>query len=492
MSENNLLIRKRTEDALSDWHEKEKTALDLLGIVGELRFDKSIELVFFRQDIYDTRPSELLHIHEISKNYVKEPISIETSFAIAQAISFLENLPPAKIDIGKLAIQWGNEKGKHANVYDFVKDHITNVMVDVTQGNEGPKDVILYGFGRIGRLAARRIIELTGRGDQLRLRAIVIRQKMKTIGEELEKRAALLKSDSIHGDFKGMVEIDYEHSELIVNGNRIALIMAGNPTEVDYTKYGINNALVIDNTGVWRDKEALSVHLRPGVDQVMLTAPGKGIPNIVYGVNQESLDIDNDKIFCAASCTTNAIVPPLKVLDEAFGITKGHIETIHAYTNDQNLLDNFHKKPRRGRGAPINMVITSTGAAEAVGKVLPHLGPNMTGNAVRVPVPDGSLAILSLSLKKNVTKEEVNEVLKEATLQGELVEQIQFSTSDEYVSSNIVGTTAACIIDAPSTIVSNDGSSATVYAWYDNEYGYTCQVVRLAKYAARVRRIHYY
>ncbi|MEZ4948343.1 MAG: glyceraldehyde-3-phosphate dehydrogenase [Saprospiraceae bacterium] len=289
-----------------------------------------------------------------------------------------------------------------------------------------------------------------------------------------------------------MVDIDYDNQELIVNGNRIAIILAGSPSDIDYTQYGINNALVIDNTGVWRDKEALSVHLRPGVDQVMLTAPGKGIPNIVYGVNQESLNTGETNIFCAASCTTNAIVPVLKVLDDAYTIQRGHIETIHAYTNDQNLLDNFHKKPRRGRGAPINMVITSTGAAEAVGSVLPHLAANMTGNAVRVPVPDGSLAILSLSLDKAVTLESLNEKLREASLSGNLVEQIQYSTSEEYVSSNIVGTTAACIVDAPSTIVSNDGKNVTVYAWYDNEYGYTCQVVRLAKYAAKVRRLHYY
>ncbi|MEZ5056379.1 MAG: glyceraldehyde-3-phosphate dehydrogenase [Saprospiraceae bacterium] len=492
MSENNLLIRKRTEDSLLSWHEKEKTALDLLGIVGELRFDKSVELVFFRQDIYDTRPSELLNIHNISKNYFKEAISIETSFSIAQAISFIENLPPAKIDIGKLASEWLVEKANFQNVYEFVRSHITGLIEESNGEKVEPKDVILYGFGRIGRLAARRIIESTGRGDQLRLRAIVIRQKMKTAAQELEKRAALLQSDSIHGDFKGLVDIDYDNQELIVNGNRIAIILAGSPSDIDYTQYGINNALVIDNTGVWRDKEALSVHLRPGVDQVMLTAPGKGIPNIVYGVNQESLNTDETNIFCAASCTTNAIVPVLKVLDDAYTIQRGHIETIHAYTNDQNLLDNFHKKPRRGRGAPINMVITSTGAAEAVGSVLPHLAANMTGNAVRVPVPDGSLAILSLSLDKAVTLESLNEKLREASLSGNLVEQIQYSTSEEYVSSNIVGTTAACIVDAPSTIVSNDGKNVTVYAWYDNEYGYTCQVVRLAKYAAKVRRLHYY
>ena len=491
MTKDTSTLQKRTESALHDWREKEKTALDLLHIVGDLRFDKSIELVFFRKDIYDTRPSELISLHEIAKNYHDEPIPVDLSLKIAQAIDSIGSLSPAKIDIGKLSVEWLKSKSFKTTVYEFVFNKLNETSVEDNDEFE-PKDIILYGLGRIGRLAARRLIETTGRGSQLRLKAIVVRKKMKSTAEELEKRAALLKTDSVHGDFKGVVEVDADNQELIINGNRVKIIFAGQPSDIDYTEYGLNDAMVIDNTGVWRDKEELSVHLRPGVSQVMLTAPGKGIPNIVYGVNQQDLDVEKDKIFCAASCTTNAIVPPLKVLDDAFGIERGHIETIHAFTNDQNLLDNFHKKPRRGRSAPINMVLTSTGAAKAVGIVLPHLGKNLTGNAVRVPVPDGSLAILNLSLKKATNTGELNEVLKKAAYNGALVEQLRYSTSTEFASSNIVGSSSASVIDSPSTIVSNDGKNATVYAWYDNEYGYTCQVIRLAKYAAKVRRKRYY
>ncbi len=492
MSKDVTTLQKRTETALHIWREKEKIALDLLHIVGDLRFDKSIELVFFRKNIYDTRPSELISLHEIAKNYHDEPIPVQLSLKIAQAIDAIPNLGPAKIDIGKLSVEWLKKKSFKTTHNDFVSTALGNLNEEESHDGSESKDVVLYGLGRIGRLAARRIIETTGRGSQLRLKAIVVRKKMKSVAEELEKRAALLKTDSVHGDFNGVIEVDAENEELIINGNKVKIIFAGRPSDIDYTTYGINDALVIDNTGVWRDKEELSIHLRPGVAQVMLTAPGKGIPNIVYGVNQKELDIDNDNIFCAASCTTNAIVPPLKVIDDAYGIQRGHIETIHAYTNDQNLLDNFHKKSRRGRGAPINMVLTSTGAAKAVGVVLPHLGKNLTGNAVRVPVPTGSVAILNLTLKNETTTDELNSLLKNAAYNGNLVEQLHFSTSTEFVSSNIVGSTSASLIDGPSTIVSNDGKNITVYAWYDNEYGYTCQVVRLAKYAAKVRRKRYY
>ena len=270
------------------------------------------------------------------------------------------------------------------------------------------------------------------------------------------------------------------------------LIYAGSPEDIDYTEYGIQNAMVVDNTGVWRNREELSRHLRPGVAQVLLTAPGGEVPNVFYGVNQKDLDIENEKIYSAASCTTNAIVPVLKVLDDQLGIERGHIETIHAYTNDQNLIDNFHKKPRRGRGAATNMVLTTTGAAKAVSKVLPHLGGILTGNAVRVPTPNVSLAILSLTLKNATDKDAVNAMFKEASLRGNLVEQIHYSDSTEYVSSHAVGMTSTSVLDAPSTIVSADGKNVTVYAWYDNEYGYTCQVIRLAKHIARVRRHNYY
>lgn len=491
MNEKELLIRNNNESFLSQWREKEKTALELLQIVGELRFDRSIELIFFRRDIYDTRPSELIDIHHVGKNYINKPITIETSLSLAYAIANIKNLAPSKVDIGKLAIEWLKEAADFKNMDEFVTFKLKNFI-----GNEenapSPKDIVLYGFGRIGRLVARRIVSLTGRGEQLRLKAIVIRPKLKDRYEEASKRAALLRNDTVHGDFRGTVDVAGDGSELLINGSRVKLIYAGHPSDVDYTEYGIQNALVIDNTGVWRDKEALSIHLRPGASQVMLTAPGKGIPNIVYGANHHALDIESENIFCAASCTTNAIAPIMKVLDDKFGIDKGHIETIHAYTSDQNLLDNFHKKPRRGRGAATNMVLTTTGAAKAVAKVLPHLDGKLTGNAVRVPTPNVSLAIMNLTLNESTSVAEVNAVLKDAAMTGALVEQIHYSNSTEYVSSQAVGMTSTSVLDAPSTIVSNDGKTVTVYAWYDNEFGYTCQVVRLAKHAAKVRRLNYY
>ncbi len=226
---------------------------------------------------------------------------------------------------------------------------------------------------------------------------------------------------------------------------------------------------------------------------MLLTAPGKGdIPNVVYGVNEESFEHKNEKIFSAASCTTNAIVPVLAVIEKSLGIERGHIETIHSYTNDQNLLDNYHKKYRRGRSAPLNMVITETGADKAVAKVLPQLAGKLTGNAVRVPTPNVSLAILNLTVKKETTKEEVNEILRNSAFHGDLVEQIEYSVSNELVSSDLIGNPCSSIIDSPATIVSKDNKSLVLYIWYDNEYGYSRQVIRYAKYLANVIRLRYY
>jgi glyceraldehyde 3-phosphate dehydrogenase len=208
-------------------------------------------------------------------------------------------------------------------------------------------------------------------------------------------------------------------------------------------------------------------------------------------VNHETIDL-NDKIFSAASCTTNAIVPVLKVVNDVFGLEVGHVETIHSYTNDQNLIDNYHKSNRRGRAATLNMVITETGAGSAVAKALPELKGKITGNSIRVPTPDGSLAVLSLTLNTDVTKESLNEALRKASLKGGLVEQIEFSLNNELVSSDIIGNVHASIVDGPATIVQPNGKGAIVYVWYDNEYGYTRQVMRLAKYLGDVIRFTYY
>jgi glyceraldehyde 3-phosphate dehydrogenase len=216
------------------------------------------------------------------------------------------------------------------------------------------------------------------------------------------------------------------------------------------------------------------------------------MPNIVYGVNHKEFDITKHNVYSAASCTTNAIVPVLKVLDETYGIESGHIETVHAFTNDQNLVDNFHKSSRRGRSAPMNMVITETGAASAAVKALPQLKGKLTANAVRVPIPNVSLAILALRLKKETSLEDMNATIKNAATHGDLIEQIDYSVSTELVSTDVIGNSHALEYDSNATIISEDKKSATIYAWYDNEFGYTCQVIRLAKYISNVIRLTYY
>ncbi len=395
-------------------------------------------------------------------------------------------MPASKLDIGKLAYECQLNESNCEDKLAFVKKQLSGAK---DNGAIEPKDVVLYGFGRIGRLLARELMNKMGKGSQLRLRAVVTRGKIdQTV---LEKRASLLSIDSVHGDFKGTVEVDVENNALIINGTTVYMISANQPEDIDYTAYGIDKALIIDNTGAFRDKEALSRHLvAKGASKVLLTAPGKGVPNIVHGVNHKENNPDEIDIFSAASCTTNAITPVLKVLEDNFGINKGHLETIHAYTNDQNLVDNMHSKYRRGRAAALNMVITETGAGAAVAKALPALAGKLTSNAIRVPVPNGSLAILSLQLHSEVTIDSVNAIMKKYALEGDLVEQIKYSVDNELVSSDIVGCSAPSIFDSKATIT--DGNSIVIYVWYDNEYGYSHQVIRLAKHIAKVRRFTYY
>jgi len=396
-------------------------------------------------------------------------------------------LPPSRLDIGKLVYEYQMD----TNDYDIYKFLSVQLKDAKNTGSIKPKDIVLYGFGRIGRLVARELMSKTGSGQQMRLRAIVTRGEInKSI---LEKRASLLKYDSIHGDFSGIVKVDVENSALIINGTTVKMITANAPEEIDYTSYGIKDALVIDNTGVFRDKEALSRHLASkGVDKVLLTAPGKGIPNIVYGVNHFDVDPDKINIVSAASCTTNAIAPILKVIEDSYGLINGHLETIHAYTNDQNLVDNMHSKYRRGRAAALNIVITETGAGKAVTKTIPSLEGKLTSNAIRVPVPNGSLVVLNLHLEKTTSIDDINRTMKKYALQGDLVEQLKYSLNNELVSSDIVGSSAPAIFDSNATIVTEDGRTVVLYVWYDNEYGYSHQVIRLAKHISKVKRFTYY
>ncbi|WP_127137880.1 glyceraldehyde-3-phosphate dehydrogenase [Flagellimonas oceanensis] len=475
------------EKELAFQADRRKATTEFIKIISDLWYDKAIEVVLFKNQIIDKNVSDIINLHEYAGEFVQKPMSIFDSVEILRAINDI-NLPPAKLDIGKLTYEYNSNQNAHLNVKAFVIDKLKDAQ---SSKAIKPKDVVLYGFGRIGRLVARELMAKTGRGSQLRLRAIVIRGELNR--EVLEKRAALLKTDSVHGPFTGTVDVDEEKQALVINGTTVKIISANQPEDIDYTKHGIINALVIDNTGAFRDNAALSRHLKSkGASKVLLTAPGKEVPNIVHGVNHKDFDPDKTKIYSAASCTTNAITPILKVIEDSLGIKKGHLETIHAYTNDQNLVDNMHKKYRRGRAAALNMVITETGAGSAVAKALPSLKGKLTSNAIRVPVPNGSLAILNLEIKNKTSKEGVDTLIKKYALEGDLVEQIKYALSNELVSSDIVGTTAPSIYDSKATIVSPGGKNIVLYIWYDNEYGYSHQVIRLAKYIAKVRRYTYY
>lgn len=474
------------EKELSFQADRRRATVEFIKIASDLWYDRSIELVLFRNQLMDRNVSQILDLHEYAGAFVEKPISIFDSVDIAQAIKTLD-LPPSKLDIGKLTYEYHLEEGG-VDATSFIAQRLkpAQTITPIT-----PKDVVLYGFGRIGRLVARELMTRTGKGSQLRLRAIVTRGKVDAT--VLAKRASLLKSDSVHGDFTGTVSVDVANNALIINGTTVNIISANAPEDIDYTAYGIKDALVIDNTGAFRDKEQLSRHLiAKGVDKVLLTAPGKGIPNIVHGVNHTDYSPDEINIFSAASCTTNAITPILKAIDDTLGVNTGHLETIHAYTNDQNLVDNMHSKYRRGRAAALNMVITETGAGAAVSKAMPHFEGKLTSNAIRVPVPNGSLAILNLELNKKTSLKGINTLLKKYALEGDLVEQIKYSIDNELVSSDIIGSSAPSIYDSNATIVRKDGKNVLLYVWYDNEYGYSHQVLRLAKYIAKVRRFTYY
>ncbi len=353
------------------------------------------------------------------------------------------------------------------------------------QANDGTETpVVLYGFGRIGRLLVRRMCTLGHTTPGMALAAIVVR---KACDNDLSKRASLLKYDTVHGVYDGLVKVDEANQSLIINGSVVKIIYASDPAEVDYQAYGIEHALLVDNTGRWRDRDGLSVHLnRPGIDRVVLTAPGKEMKNIVFGVNDNDIT-EGDRIVSAASCTTNAITPILSVLEDRFGIESGHVETVHAYTNDQNLIDNIHKGDRRGRAAGMNMVMTETGAAKAVSKAIPSLEGKLSGSAIRVPVINVSIAVLSLNLKSAASVDAINQLLKNASNSPELTGQIGYSDCADAVSSDFIGSQQAGILDSLSTKVR--GNQAILYVWYDNEYGYSCQVVRLMEKLAQTTAI---
>ncbi|OEU70634.1 MAG: type I glyceraldehyde-3-phosphate dehydrogenase [Desulfuromonadales bacterium C00003068] len=465
----------KTEAYFNDWTERIDLAEAMIPLIGSLYRNKGVNISIYGRTLVNRTPLGILRAHRFARQILDNEISVRDSFPILEAVNKLD-LAPGKIDIGKLTIRYQSQ-GAGKDLAEFVGQELSSLNTGKTSVLDEPRDVVLYGFGRIGRLLARILIEQTGGGDKLRVRAAVVR---KGGPDDLVKRASLLRRDSVHGRFQGVIKVDREENAIIANGNMIKIIYADAPEDIDYTQYGIDNAIVIDNTGIWRDREGLSRHLQAkGVSKVILTAPGKGdIPNIVFGVNNELIATEKE-IFSAASCTTNAIVPILKAVQDKFGIVNGHVETCHSYTNDQNLIDNYHKGARRGRSAALNMVLTETGAAKAVAKALPELGGKLTGNAIRVPTPNVSMAILNLTLEKGTTPEELNTHLRDVSLDSPLQDQIDYTNSPEVVSTDFVGSRYAGVVDSLATIA--EGNRCVLYIWYDNEYGYSCQVVGLVK-----------
>ncbi|KZY96809.1 glyceraldehyde-3-phosphate dehydrogenase [Oleibacter sp. HI0075] len=453
--------------------DREAIAESMIPLIGTLYRQKSIVSSIYGRPVINRSVIELLKAHRFVRHMENEELSVQDTYPLLQALTEMD-VAQAHIDLGKLAVKYRTE-GNGKDVKEFLAEELASLNGEA--GDSENRDVVLYGFGRIGRLLARILIEKEGGGNGLRLRAIVVRRGK---GDDLVKRASLLRRDSVHGTFRGSISIDHENEAIIANGTYIKIIYANNPAEIDYTEFGIENALVIDNTGVWRDEAGLAQHLEAkGTARVLLTAPGKGdLKNIVYGINNKDIDA-SDKILSAASCTTNAITPVLKVMNDQYGIENGHVETVHSYTNDQNLIDNYHKGDRRGRSAPLNMVITETGAASAVAKALPELKGLLSGNAIRVPTPNVSMAILSLNLKKETSAEEVNDFLRDQALHSSVQKQIDWVNSPEVVSTDFVGNSHAGIVDAKATIV--NGNRVNLYVWYDNEYGYSRQVVRIAQ-----------
>ncbi|MFJ4005720.1 glyceraldehyde-3-phosphate dehydrogenase [Streptomyces sp. NPDC090023] len=470
------------DDSFTNWMHREEIAESMIPLIGKLHRERDVTVLLHSRSLVNKSVVSILKTHRFARQIAGAELSVTETMPFLQALTALD-LGPSQIDLGMLAATYkADDRG--LSVAEFTAEAVAGATGAEKIERRAPRDVVLYGFGRIGRLVARLLIEKAGSGNGLRLRAVVVRGGGPKAAGDLVKRASLLRRDSIHGQFQGTITVDEDASTIIANGNEIKVIYADDPSSVDYTEYGIRDAILIDNTGNWRDRAGLSKHLRPGIDKVVLTAPGKGdVPNIVHGVNHDTIKPD-ERILSCASCTTNAIAPPLKAMDEEYGVLRGHVETVHSFTNDQNLLDNYHKAERRGRSAPLNMVITETGAASAVAKALPELKAPITGSSIRVPVPDVSIAILNLRLGRETTREEVHDYLREVSLTSPLKRQIDFTTAPDAVSSDFIGSRNASIVDGGALKV--DGDNAILYLWYDNEFGYSCQVVRVVQHVSGV------
>jgi glyceraldehyde 3-phosphate dehydrogenase len=324
--------------------------------------------------------------------------------------------------------------------------------------------VAINGFGRIGRLVARAILERPDCGLEL--------VSINDLGDA-KANARLFKRDSVHGTWKGTVEAD--GTDMIVDGKRIHVTAERDPANLPHAAHGIEIAL--ECTGFFADKESASKHLTAGAKRVLISAPAKGVDlTVVFGVNHDKITAEHT-VISNASCTTNCLAPVAKVLNDAIGIERGLMTTVHAYTNDQKILDQIHSDPRRARAAGMSMIPTTTGAARAVGEVLPELKGKLDGSAVRVPTPNVSMIDLTFTPKRDTTKEEVNAILK-AAAEGALKGVLDY-TDEPLVSIDLNGAAASSTVDSLETTVL-EGKLVRVLSWYDNEWGFSNRMVDTA------------
>jgi glyceraldehyde-3-phosphate dehydrogenase type I len=330
----------------------------------------------------------------------------------------------------------------------------------------------INGVGRIGRTILRAYFQRLGANANYNFEVVAVNNP-----GEPKPYIHLLKHDSLHGALKGDFSFDSEKKEISYNGRKIKFFASRNPEEIDWSSVGAQ--IVIDCTGIFKDKAKLGQHMRGTVKKVIMCAPGKDLDGtFVMGINNEKYDTNSHHIISNASCTTNCLSPIVKVLHENFGIVNGLMTTVHSYTSDQNLLDNAHEDLRRARAANLSMIPTSTGAAKALGEVIPEMKGKLDGYAVRVPTPDVSVVDLTVVLEKKATKEEINAAMKKASethLKG-----ILGYTEEELVSQDFMGTTESSILDSKLTTVI--GNTAKVVSWYDNEVGFSNRVVDLANF----------